>query len=106
MKYNSPSWEGIDVHKIPRLAVILGQDPERFDPAVDPLTACVGALVEVESEEEGCFYVRFMRLVSVRREGTYFDRFPEPAWEEVEVVEKGRIGTGRYVERGQRWCVG
>jgi len=106
MKYNSPSWEGINVHKIPRLAVILAQHPAHFDPEAEPLIACVGALVEVESEEGGCFHVKYLRLVSVRREGTYFDRFPEPAWEEVEEREKKRVGKGRYVERGQRWCVG
>lgn len=106
LKRENPSWEGIDVHEMKNLAVLLGQERMEDSPERRPLVACIGALVVVEREEEGVLGVRYVRMVSVIGKDSRFDRFANPPWSEREVVEKGRVGTGRWCRAGQRWCVG
>lgn len=106
LKRENPSWEGIDVHEMKHLAVLLGQEQMEDPLERRPLVACVGALVVVEREEEGVLGVRYVRMVSVIGQDSRYDRFPNPPWSEREVLEKGRVGTGRWCRVDQRWCVG
>lgn len=106
LKRDNPSWDGLDMHKLENLAVILGQERMEDPRERRPLVACIGALVVVEREEEGLLRVRYLRMVSVIGRGSTFDRFPNPPWSEREGVERGRVGVGRWRRVDQRWCVG
>lgn len=106
LKRENPSWDGIDMHRIQHLAVLLGQEQMEDPLERRLLVACVGALVVVEKDEGGVLGVRYVRMVSVIGKDSRFDRFPTPPWSEREVLEKGRLGTGRWCRVDQRWCVG
>lgn len=103
MKYDGASWDGLDLHLIPRLAVLLPQSPWKGGRL--GLVASIAVLVSVVSEGGDEWSVEYLRFVSVIRKGCRYDLGPNPPWSKREGIEKGRIGKGMLMEGDRKWIV-
>lgn len=105
-KMGNPPWNDLDMSKVSKLAVLLGQ--RRMDDPSQrrPLMACVGALVSVTDQKDGTLFVQYIRMVSVIGKGCRYDEYPNPPWSEIEIAEKAVVNGAAYTKANQRWCVG
>ncbi|KAI9821923.1 MAG: hypothetical protein M1827_002505 [Pycnora praestabilis] len=106
MKLGSPSWKGLNLHERGDLAVILGQNPTANPTERPPLVACIGALVSITKMEGEELFVKYLRMVSVIGKDSRFNKYPNPAWSDVETIEKTRVSSAAYTDVAQKWCVG
>ena len=121
LRHGSPAWKGLDLHKRKRLAVILlivdgSAKKDSYghvikgteEKEVSGIEAGLGVLVEGRGglhEQER--HVKFLRVVSVIREGSFLDVHPNTPWSDGDIEEKkGTPVAGTFLPYGQRWCVG
>ena len=106
VKWGSPGWDGLDLHRASRLAVILGQDPWSDDARRPGLVACIAALVHVVASEGDMVVVEYIRFASVIKKGCRYDFSPNPPWSDREEAEKTRVGMASFTKGDQKWLVG
>lgn len=106
LRARSPSWDGLDLHKRDRLAVIVLFAMRGDSLAADGLEAGLGVLVDVHSHDKRLTVI-YLRIVSVLKKGGYSDNHPNIPWEQSETEEKAIEPVhGRFLNREQQWCVG
>ena len=102
-KFSGASWDGLNLHKVPRLAVLLPKNP--CDGGRVQLVASIAALVSVVREEEDECCVEYLRFVSVISQGCRHDFAANPAWSAKEEVEKEMIGQASLIQGNQKWLI-
>ena len=85
------------------LGVILGQD----DP--EPVTACLGALVSVSGHVDemniNVLEGRYLRSVSLIKQGSAFDYRSNPPWTAIEELEKEFVQYAQWTHQEQIWKI-
>jgi hypothetical protein len=123
---SNPSWNGLDLHKKAELAVIIehrtvqegGRWVIRGGASRAALVEVIkGEVIKVEmikgevkkkviKREDGVEYGRYLRMVSLIREGSSTHRFPNPAWTEGEIEEGNRTPCkAEWVAKEREWCL-
>ena len=108
LREGSPNWDGLELHKRRNLAVLILVMEGSREKNAGEIEAGMGALVECQEEShDRVRYVKYLRVVSVLREGSSFVKHPNTPWTEIELKEKKQEPVaGIFLPYEQKWCVG
>ncbi|KAB8664833.1 hypothetical protein FH972_026257 [Carpinus fangiana] len=98
-------WKDLDLSKIPRLGLLLAQNPSMHASGRQNLVAAVAALVAVEGEDGSELRAQWLRQVSIFKAGSRFDIAVDPPWRPEEIEEKTRVVEASYLSVRQPWCI-
>jgi hypothetical protein len=122
---SNPSWQGLDLHKKADLAIFIEQPTVQEDKRwviqggasraalvevmrgeVMKVVMIKGEAKEVIKREDGVDYGRYLRMVSLIREGSSTHKFPNPAWTKGEIEEGNRTPCkAEWVAKEREWCL-
>lgn len=103
----NPSWEGLNLHTYPSLAVILMVLTGVEEKDASGIDAALGVIVDVRhSSDPDELYVKYLRFVSITSKGSFSTLHPNVPWSSTEIEEKKRVPVaGVYLSKEQKWCV-
>ena len=105
-KFGNKAWKGIDFARHKKLGIILAQIPPQDPDIRPPLVGALATMLSVVGErEDGALLVHYLRAVSVMKEGSQFDKYPNPAWLPEEIEEKKYVIDAIPKGVNQKWFI-
>jgi hypothetical protein len=104
----NPSWDDLELHKQHDLAIFIELRTAQGEDGRWSIVAQASraALVSIVNRVNGVFFAKYLVLVSLIQEGSYYHRFPNPLWSEGEIEEGARTPCeAEWIQSNQEWCL-